>query len=484
VSAPIEATRSRALTDVLVQIVTRVANLALGTVVTVLLVRALGAAGFGEWMTIFSVLGLLGYFTSFGLSAVAVREAAADPENADDWIGALVMVEVIMCVPVVLVGTIVLAVVSVGSTMFVAGLVLLAQTPIAIGGSLQIVHQLRMDNRVPMALLTVNSVLWGASVAVIGLLDGGLLALAVAMTATVAVTSVLQAVFAWRVHRFRLRPSRAAMVRLVRVGAPLGIAGLLVMAYGKIDQVIVFGQAGDVAAGQYGAAYRLLEQANFVPVAVLTTLAPMMAALWPSDRARLLRITTMAAELLAIASFGALAFALVAGAPLMGTLFGAELQDGARVLPVLTGAFVLICFGYLIDNALLVIGLAHKQMWIALVGLVVNLAGNFALVPKYGFVAAGWMTLATEAVVSGVGLWIALRAIGRPWPRLGRVPLVALASAILALALWAVREATDDALLPLVAVSLVAYPVLLLALRAVSIGEVREILSSRKAATA
>jgi PST family polysaccharide transporter len=477
-SAPPEATRSRALSDVLVQIVTRVGNLALGTVVTVLLVRTLGAAGFGEWMTIFSVLGLLGYFTSFGLSAVAVREAAADPGNADDWVGALVMVEVIMCVPVVLTGTLVLALVSEGSTMFVAGLVLLAQTPIAIGSSLQVVHQLQMDNRVPMALLTVNSVLWGAAVVVVGLLDGGLLALAVAMTATTAVTSALQAFFAWRLRNFRLRPSRAAMVRLVRVGAPLGIAGLLVMAYGKIDQVIVFGQAGDVAAGQYGAAYRLLEQANFVPVAVLTTLAPMMAALWPANRERLLRITTMAAELLSIASFGALGFALVAGAPLMGTLFGAELEDGARVLPVLTGAFVLICFGYLIDNALLVIGLAHKQVWIALIGLVVNVAGNFALVPKYGFVAAGWMTLATEAVVTAVGLWYALRGIGRPWPSLGRVPRVALAATLMALLLWAAGTATEN-LAALVAVSLVSYPVLLLALRAVSVGEVREILARK-----
>ena len=362
--------------------------------------------------------------------------------------------------------------------MFLAGLVLLAQTPIGIGNSLSIVHQLRMDNRVPMALLTVNSVLWGAAVVVVDLLDGGLMALAVSMTATVAVTSALQGVAAWRLRRFRLRPSRAAMLRLVKVGAPLGIAGLLVMAYGKIDQVIVFGQAGDVPAGQYGAAYRLLEQANFVPVAVMTTLAPMMAALWPANRERLLRISTMAAELLSIASFGALAFALVAGGPLMGTLFGAELEDGARVLPVLTGAFVLICFGYLIDNALLVLGLAHKQVWIALAGLVVNVAGNFALVPRYGFVAAGWMTLATEAVVTAFGLWIALRAIGRPWPSPGRVPRVAVAGALLAVLLWAVGGATD-ALGVLVAVSLVAYPVLLLALRAVSVAEVREIVMRR-----
>lgn len=480
-SVPIEATRGRALADVLVQIVTRVANLALGVVVTVLLVRALGAAGFGEWMTIFSVISLLGYFTSFGLSAAAVRHAAADPEQADDWVGALVMVQVVMCVPVLLAGTLALALISQGTTMFVAGLVLLAQTPIAIGNSLAIVHQLRMDNRVPMVILTLNSVLWGASVLVVDLLGGGLLALAVAMTASVAVTSALQAVAARRLCRFRLRPSRAAMVRLIKVGAPLGIAGLLVMAYAKIDQVIVFDQAGDVAAGQYGAAYRLLEQLHFVPVAVMTTLAPAMASLWPADRARLLRISTMAAELLSIASLGVLAFTLVASRPLMRALFGEGLEDGAKVLPILTAAFVPVCFSYLIDNALLVIGLVARQVWIALAGLVVNVVGNLLLVPRYGFVAAGWVTLATEAVVTAVGLVFLLRAVGRPWPSPGRVPLVALAAAALALVLWG-ADAAGAGLVVLVVLGAVAYPLLLLALRAVSPAEVRELVVRRTVA--
>jgi O-antigen/teichoic acid export membrane protein len=480
-SVPISATRTRALGDVVLQIGTRIGNLALGTVVTVVLVRALGAAGYGQWTTMLNVFGLLGYFTSFGLSSVAVREAAADPDHAEDWVSALVMVQVVMAIPVMIAGVAALAVVSSSHTMFLAGLFLLAQTPIAIGGSLQIVHQLRMDNRVPMVLLTINSVLWGAAVLAVSGLGGRLLPMAIAMTATAAVTSVLQIVLAMRLQRFHLRPSRAAVGRLVRVGAPLGLAGLLVLTYGRIDQVIVYGKLGATEAGQYGAAYRLLDQAHFVPVSVLTTIAPMMAALWPVDRRRLFRVTTMACELLAIGSFGALAFLIVASEPLMRTLFGEELVGGAPALPVLGAAFVVICFGYLIDSLLLVIGLAQRQVWIALAGLVINVAGNLLLVPRYGLMAAAWMTLATEVVVLGTGLAIALRALGHPWPSLGRTPLAALASAVLGLGLWAIAEA-GGGLLALVLASLVAYPALLLALRAVAPGEIRELIARRAAA--
>jgi O-antigen/teichoic acid export membrane protein len=477
-SVPIQATRRRALGDVVLQIVTRVGNLALGIVVTVLLARALGAAGYGQWVTLLNVFGLLGYFMTFGLSSVAVREAAADPDEAEDWVSAYVTVQLVMAIPVTLAGVGVLVAISEDRTMLLAGLALLAQTPIAIGASLQIVHQLRMDNRVPMALLTLNSVLWCVAVVVVDLLGGGLLALALAMTGTVACTSLLQVVLAVRLQRFHLRPSRHRVVQLVRVGAPLGIAGLLVLGYARIDQVLVYSQLGATEAGEYGAAYRLLDQAHFIPISVMTTVAPLLAALWPANRARLLRVTTMTAELLAMGSFGALAFAIVAATPVMRTLFGDELVGGAPALPLLVGAFVAMCFGYLVDSLLLILGQVPKQVWIALVGLVVNVAGNLLLLPRYGMIAAAWMTLATEVVVCGGGLVVALWALGRPWPSLGRVPLVALAATLMAVVLLAVRQ-VNDSLAVLALTAVVAYPALLLALRALSPHEVREILLRR-----
>ena len=136
---------------------------------------------------------------------------------------------------------------------------------------------------------------------------GGLVALALAMAVVSTVTAMMQAFAAFKILRFRLRPSRAAMVRLVRVGAPLGVVGLLINAYSRIDQVIVFEQAGAQAAGYYGAVYRVLEQAHFIPSSVLTTLAPIIAVLYVTDRARMLRIVTLAVEFLAIGALGALA---------------------------------------------------------------------------------------------------------------------------------------------------------------------------------
>ena len=69
--------REHAFRDVFVQVVARVLNLALGIVVTILVVRILGDSGYGQWMTILTTFQLVGFFTSLGLESVAVREAVA-----------------------------------------------------------------------------------------------------------------------------------------------------------------------------------------------------------------------------------------------------------------------------------------------------------------------------------------------------------------------------------------------------------------------
>jgi O-antigen/teichoic acid export membrane protein len=479
-AAPLTPTRERAFRDVLIQVLTRVLNLALGIVVTALVVRSLGDTGYGQWMTILTTFQLIGFFTSLGLESVAVREAAADPAHAEDWVGALVVTRLALTLPVMLFGLLALTLISEGHTMLIAGIILLVEFPFGVGSSLAVVHQLRVRNTLPMVVLTINSVMWGLCVLVIYLTGGGLIELAISMTLVTTVTAGIQAFFAFKLLRFRLRPSRAAIIRLLKVGAPLGIAGLLVNAYARIDQIIVFEQAGAKEAGYYGAVYRVLEQAHFIPTSVLTTLAPIMMTLYVADRARMLRIVTLAAEFLAIGSLGALAFASVAAEPLMRLFFGEEFVPAAPALPILGGAFVFICYGYLTGNLLLTLGIAHRQIIVGLAGLVVNVVGNLILVPRYGFLGAAWMTLATEVVVVGTGGWFVVQKLGGlSEVSAGRLPRVIAAAAVLLVILLGL-DALGAGLVILSAASAVLYPALLIGLRAVAPDELKGLLLKRQ----
>ena len=97
---------------------------------------------------------------------------------------------------------------------------------------------------------------------------------------------VVQVVVGLRAGPVVLTRSRELIGPLARVGLPLATAGLLVLAYARIDQILVFELVGAEEAGQYAAVYRILEQAHFLPLTVSLTLLPLISAAHPANPAR------------------------------------------------------------------------------------------------------------------------------------------------------------------------------------------------------
>ncbi len=470
-----QATRQRAAHDILVQVGTRVLNLALGVVVTALLARTLGSVGYGQWSTILIVFGLIGYIANFGMQGVAVREAARDPEHEHEWIGAVIMLRIIALGPVIVISIMAILLLQRSQQMLVAGLILIVTMPFSGAGALQLIFQLRVNNLVPMLVLTLKSVLWATAVALIYWKGGGMVALAIGLSVTNAIGSVVQAVAALRIAPRRPRPSRAKLGQLLRVGIPLGISGMLIVSYARIDQVMVYGIVGSRAAGLYGSVYNILEQSSFVPISIITTLAPVMAASWPENRARLLRTARLTAELMAIASLGGFVFASVAADQFVRLVFGPQFAPAAEALPVLAAAFIFICFGYLNGNLLVVLQKQHRLLLISLLALIVNVAGNLVLIPLMGFMGAAWMTLATEIVVFAASLRLILRTLELPLPNPGRMGRTVVAAALLAGGL-ALLKLAGAPLSVLALAACLVYPALLFGLGALSVADIRVVL--------
>ena len=87
--APLNVGKRRIAGDIGIQVVARAGNLVLGVVVTLILVRALGVRGFGQWSTLLAIAQIATSFGDLGLTQVAVSRAARNPETEADWLGAL-----------------------------------------------------------------------------------------------------------------------------------------------------------------------------------------------------------------------------------------------------------------------------------------------------------------------------------------------------------------------------------------------------------
>jgi O-antigen/teichoic acid export membrane protein len=468
VTADASAVSGRRLTgDIAVQIVGRILNLALGVVVTVVVVRTLGQHRFGQWSTLFAVSDLLGYLGEFGIDRVVVRQAAREREREPEYLGTLVWLRTLLAIPVTLAFLAITLVIAADAPMRISAVLLAVLLLLPPLSSLSIVFQLRVRNDLSIAFVTLNSVLWTGSAVAVAVLSGGIVAMSVAFVGSMVLMVALQMIAVRRLATIRLRGSRPLWGPVAKFALPVGVALSLTFAYGRIDQVLVFQLAGSDAAGIYGAMYRILTTTAFVPTAVFTTLFPVLSA---ADPARTRRLLQLAMEYLAMISLPILAFVLVAADPVVRLLFGEDFVAGANALRVLMGAFVVICFGYVAGSMVIVLRLQRIFVWYALLALVFNVVLNLIFVPKYGYIAAAWITLATELVVETLALRVVFRKIGmRPSARKAlRILFAATAMGLILLALHSVGAG----LVWLVLAALVTYPVLLLAVRALTPSDV------------
>lgn len=462
----------RAALDVGVQIAGRVGNLALGVVATAVLARALGEYGFGQWSTVLLIAGLMANLNDLGLLQVAVRRATS--ENDASWLGALVSARAALSIPVTALTILVLALFTNGSTMFIAGVIVALQGLLAAPMAMAGVFQVRVRNDLSIVALTVNSILWTAAVVIIAASGGGLVVYAVALSAIAVLSTALQGLIAFRTVRVPFAGSHRLWRRLAREAIPLSVGTLLIVAYGRIDGLIVYSSAGTSAAGLYNAAYRLVEQIGVVPFSLVTTLMPIATRIGrsPPDQAR--RLLQFALDILAMFSLPALAFTIVASEPLINLLYGKSFHEAAGALPVLTAAFVVISCGYALGVYTLVLGLQKRFARFALIALIFNVVTNVVLIPRYGFLAAAWTTLATEMLVVGlIGRLIFAELEMRP--AMGRFARAAVAATITGAVTYGLLQAGVGVLLLLLAASLVQLAALF-ALGALSLQEIRAIL--------
>jgi O-antigen/teichoic acid export membrane protein len=471
-----ESTRTRATRDVVRQLAGRVLNLAIGVVATVIVARALGDSGFGEWSSVLVVVQIAGYLADLGLEQVGVRHAAAEPEREADWIGATIALRALVSLPATVVSIVVALLIAENGEMALAGLLVSLTILLSGPNTIRALLQLRLRNDVNVAVVGFSSVIWGAGAIVVATAGGGLVPLAVVFLICAIATTALQIFLSLRVGTVRL-PARELWRPLAKVGMPLAAAGVLVLAYARIDQILVLELVGTREAGLYAVVYRILEQSHFLPMTVSMTLLPLVAAAHPSDPARVRGLLETTAGYLALVSLPAFGLALAVSGPVIELLFGSEFSAAAPALPVLMGAFVLICFGYLSGNMVVVLGLQRRFLRYALFGLFFNVGLNFALLPRYGFVAAAWTTLATEILVVGLS-WRAVLGELDFRPRLDRIGRAAAATAAMTLLLLGLRAIGTPAALLLVAAA-ISYPLLALLLRAVSVEELRQLRALR-----
>jgi O-antigen/teichoic acid export membrane protein len=415
-----------------VNLVVRLAALALGLATTAILARTLGPTSYGYVALALGLAAIAVSVADFGFTQVAIREAAAGPETRHRTIGALVVLRVwatlLLSVFVILVGLVLLPDQADGMVVLV-GLAL----PIASVASVQAATQARLRLDLASAALLAQSVVWLAGTAIAASQGASLAAYGLAYVAAATVQAVVAILAARHVSSISISGLRKPALRLLRLAWPLGLAGVFVTCYYRVDGVLLFAIAGSEESAYYLAAYKLLDVLQVIPVVATTMLLPYLAVgtqrrVGVQERTAIRSIL----GLLGIVAIPAVVGGMILAAPIIGFVYGPEFESSAALLAILLPAYLSICVAYVFTTAVIVRSRVAAYATVVGIAAVVNVALNTALIPFFGAYAAAIVTLLTEFCVCATIVLLATGGRPRAYLPLDRWSRTLAASAVMA----------------------------------------------------
>lgn len=230
-----------------------------------------------------------------------------------------------------------------------------------------------------------------------------------AQTASLALTAILIGAFVGsKIGRIRLSFQPKLLWIILKESYPYALVVLLMTIYTRIDAVMIeqLLPNGEVEAGYYAAAYRLLDAANMMGYLFATLLLPMFA--------RLLKAGTPVDGLTGFSFriiWGASAALAIATWPfrevIMKVLYDHTSPDSGNILGLLLLSFVAVCGSYVYGTLLTAKGSMMAMNRIFLYGVAGNIALNALLIPGYKATGAAAATCITQFAVFLAQVWLA-----------------------------------------------------------------------------
>jgi O-antigen/teichoic acid export membrane protein len=407
----------------------QIVRMFVGLAVNIVLVRYLGPSLYGKFNYALYLAGLAQYLALFELDRIVVRDLSQRPQDAGRILGTTCMLR--------------LAVGSIGFGSTIALCAVLRPDDPEIVVLLAIMNlsnfaqsimtidlwfQSRYQSKFTVTAKLVANIAVNLVKVPLILLGVPLWVLAIMFTAELLATAALLAVvYHRRGGRFATWTfDRAVAAALLRQAGILLIAGVATQVQVRADIVIIGYLMSNHDVGLYSAALRLVEAANFVPVIIMTSMAPLLAAAHAASRQTFESVLLAFYNVMSLLGWTvAIGFWLTSDF-IVALLYGPAYAASGPLLALLGFRFLLTGFG--IGKSMFLTN-THRLWFItlsAITGMTAGILLSMLLIPRYGAFGAVYASIASIVLRIFVidlfwaptrrNLWLMCRALVMPWP--------------------------------------------------------------------
>lgn len=369
-------------------------------VVTIYLARYLGTEGFGKYSFVFAYLAFFGVITNLGLQTILVREMSRDPSTAPKLIGNAYFIRLILTVFAVVLSMIVITFMSYPADtttyIYIASFTLLF---ISFSDFYATIFQanLRMEYReiakLAFKIISAALIIW------IIFSQGTLTQVIIVLVFSEMVKTLISYLFSRKLVRPKFEIDFGLWKYLLKEALPIASAGVIFIIYFRIDVIMLSIMLGDAQVGIYSAAYKLSEPLSLIPLALLTSMFPIMSASFKTSKERLIRIYRFCVRYLFIIIFPIAIGTTILADKIIFLIYGAAFYGSATALQIIIWALVFTSIGYVLTNLLVSIGKQKLYTWCMVLCAITNVTLNFILISVLSYNGAAIATVATDAVL-------------------------------------------------------------------------------------
>ena len=380
----------------------RIVRIIISFVVTIFVVRYLGPKDFGLYSYTISFAWLFASFSSLGLESISTREVVKYSERRDEINGTVFFLRLAGGVVAFVVTGVTLAII--GEETYTSILILIFSGSFFFQAFTSIEYYFRGIVRAKYNAYALSaSVILSSGLKVLFILQEASLIYFIIAAAAEYVFLAVGLVMVYRQNNlsvFSWKYSKELASSLLKDSWPLALSGIVVMIYMRIDQVMIKNMMSDEAVGYYAAAVRLCEAWYFIPVTLCNAIFP---AIVNAKNVGVEFYNNRMQKLYDILTWLAIGIAIpvtIFSSQIIQLIFGNQFSSASPVLTIYIWAGVAVFLGVASSQYLINENLTKLSFLRSIVGMILNVVLNFALIPIYGIVGSAVATLLSYTVVT------------------------------------------------------------------------------------
>lgn len=187
--------------------------------------------------------------------------------------------------------------------------------------------------------------------------------------------------------------------QLLVIAVPIGALYITLNIYNYIDTVMLSSFKTDVEVGWYNASYKIYEGLLIFPVIIGTVFMPRLSQLYKSSKEAFNNIFLKGLKYIIIISIFVVLNGIVLSDKIISICFGSEYKESIMSLNVLLVGILFVFSINFLQTALISMNRQKVVLYLAVMGLILNIALNLYLIPKYSYIGAAFATITVEFII-------------------------------------------------------------------------------------